>query len=71
MYYKSQNIEDCKAYDKLVTESEKINATYPNDNYANPIEINGEFYILKHKDYESEMELVSELPQQDIELNVE
>lgn len=69
MYYKSQNIEDCKAYDKLVTEGEKINATYPNDNYANPIEIEGEFYILKHEKYNSEMELVSELPkQQDVDL---
>ena len=67
MYYKSQNIENCKAYDKLVTEGEKINATYPNDNYANPIEIEGEFYILKHEDYESEMELVNELPPQDTE----
>ena len=65
MYYKSQNIEDCKAYDKLVTESEKINAFYKGDNYANPIEINGEFYILKHDNYTADLELVNELPEQE------
>lgn len=67
MYYKA-TYKQCVDYDKLVTEGEKINATYPNDNYANPIEIDGQFYILKHKDYESEMQLVSKLPKQDIEL---
>lgn len=70
MYYKGI-YQECLNYDKLVTESEKINAFHKGDNYANPIEINGEFYILKHEKYDSEMELVSELPQQDIELNVE
>lgn len=66
MHYKG-TYQQCNDYDKVVTKGEKINATYPNDNYANPIEIDGEFYILKHEDYESEMELVNELPPQDTE----
>ena len=68
MYYKA-TYQQCVDYDKLVTEGEKINATYPNDNYANPIEIEGEFYILKHEDYDSEMELVSDLPPQNLEID--
>lgn len=66
MYYKG-TYQECIQYDKLVTKGEKINAIHKEDNYANPIEINGEFYILKHEKYNSEMELVDELPQQDIE----
>lgn len=68
MYYKG-TYQECVDYDKLVTEGEKINATYPNDNYANPIEIEGEFYILKHEKYVSEMELVNELPPQNLEID--
>ena len=66
MYYKG-TYQQCLSYDKFVTETENINAFHKGDNYANPVEINGEFYILKHENYDSEMELVNELPQQDIE----
>lgn len=59
MYYKGANKQECINYDVFVTENEN----YPfNDNWANPIEINGEWYILKNKNYDTEMELVSELP---------
>ena len=64
MYYKGTH-QECLNYDKLVTESEKINAFYKGDNYANPIEINGEFYILKHDNYTADLELVNELPEQE------
>ena len=67
MYYKG-TYQECLNYDRLVTEGEKINAFYKNDNYANPIEIDGEFYILKHENYDSEMELVDELPPQNLEI---
>lgn len=67
MHYKG-TYQECIDYDKLVTEGEKINAFHKGDNYANPIEIDGEFYILKHQNYDSEMQLVNELPkQEDIE----
>lgn len=52
-----------------VTIGKKINAIYKGDNYANPIEIEGEFYILKHVDYDSEMKLVNELPPQNLEID--
>ena len=68
MYYKG-TYQECIDYDNQVTIGEKINDTYPNDNYANPIEIDGEFYILKHENYNSEMELVDELPPQNLEID--
>jgi len=66
MYYKSNIKEECQAYDDLVTAVEN----YPfNDNWANPIEIDGGWYILKHEKYNSDLELVNKLPEikQDIE----
>lgn len=60
MYYKSNIKEECKAYDYLVT----VGENYPyNDNWANPIEIDGEWYILKHENYECDLPTVNELPQ--------
>jgi hypothetical protein len=58
MYYKG-TYEECKSYDEQVTQNEK----YPfNDNWANPIEIEGSWYVLKHENYESQMQLVVNLP---------
>ena len=62
MYYKGTN-KECIAYDEFVTANEKY---LKGDNWANPIEIEGEWYILKHEKYTSEMELVNELPPQEL-----
>ena len=63
MYYKGTN-KECIAYDKFVSVNEEY---LKGDNWANPIEIEGDCYILKKK-YTSEMELVNELPPQNLEL---
>lgn len=60
MVYIKGTFKQCKAYDALVTARE--NYAYSTDNWANPIEINGDWYILKHEDYESELENVITLP---------
>lgn len=51
---------DCILYDKKVTAGEKY---IQGDNWANPIEIEGEWYILKHEKYNSDLEVVNELPE--------
>lgn len=38
------------------------------DNWANPVEIDGSWYILKHEKYEANMELVNELPEQNLDI---
>jgi hypothetical protein len=59
MYYKGTQ-QECQAYDNLVSAGEN----YPfNDNWANPIEIEGSWYILKHEKYNSDLEVVNELPE--------
>jgi hypothetical protein len=64
MYYKGTQ-QECITYDEFVTSNEKY---LKGGNWANPIEIEGDCYILKHKKYTSEMELVNELPPQNLEL---
>lgn len=61
MYYKG-TYQECLAYDQDVTANENY---YQNDNWANAIEIEGEWYILKHEKYDANMELVNELPKQE------
>ena len=60
LWYKG-TIQECINYDKHVTEKEGY---VKGDNWANPQEIEGIWYILKHKKYTSEMEAVNELPKQ-------
>ena len=64
MYYKG-TYEQCKAYDNQVTQEENY---VHNDNWANPIDREGNWYILKHEEYECNLELVDELPPQDLEI---
>ncbi len=64
MYYKG-TYEQCKAYDNQVTQEENY---VQNDNWANPIDREGNWYILKHEEYECNLELVDELPPQDLEI---
>ena len=62
MYYKG-NEQECKDYNLEVyngTESMKQDSF--TTSYASIREIEGQFYILKHKDFESNMDEVSELP---------
>jgi hypothetical protein len=54
--------ENCKAYDDNVSIKENYRS---GDNWANPVEIDGSWYILKHEKYEANMELVNELPKQE------
>ena len=61
MHYKGTE-EELRLYDQQVTTGEGY---YANDNWANPIEIDGEWYILKHTKYDANMELVNELPKQE------
>jgi len=60
MYYYG-TYKKCKAYDEKVTQGESY---VKNDNWANPIDIDGVWYILKHKTYECNLPTVNELPQQ-------
>ena len=62
MYYKGTNTE-CEAYNRKVyngTESMKQDPF--TTSYASIKEIEGQFYILKHKDFESNMDEVSQPP---------
>ena len=62
MYYKGTNTE-CEAYNRKVyngTESMKQDPF--TTSYASIQEIEGQFYILKHKDFNSNMEEVSQVP---------
>ena len=62
MYYTGTKTE-CEAYNLKVyngTESMKLDTF--TTSYALIQEIEGQFYILKHKDFESNMQEVSELP---------
>jgi len=60
MYYKSINKKELENYDQQVSEVENY---VHNDNWANPVEIEGVWYILKHEDYECDLPTVNELPQ--------
>ena len=64
MYYKGTQ-QECLAYDQDVIANENY---YQNDNWANPVEIDGSWYILKHEKYEADMELVNELPEQNLDI---
>jgi len=64
LWYKGTN-KECINYDNHVTEKERY---VKGDNWANPQEIEGSWYVLKHEKYTSEMELVNELPPQNLEL---
>jgi len=62
MYYTGTNTE-CEDYNLEVyngTESMKQDSF--TTSYASIQEIEGQFYILKHEDFESNMDEVSELP---------
>jgi len=61
MYYKGTKTK-CLAYDSLVTQGEKYQGS--TNNWANVTSNqNGEgFAILKHKDYESDMNLINKIP---------
>ena len=64
MYY-TGTYQECVDYDNNVTNNENY---IQNDNWANPIEIEGSWYILKHDNYTADLELVNELPPQNLEI---
>jgi len=62
MFYTGTKTE-CEAYNLGVYNGvESMNQDPFTTSYASIQEIEGQFYILKHKDFESNMEEVSELP---------
>lgn len=64
MWYKGTE-QQCINYDEFVTSNENY---VKSDNWANPVEIEGSWYILKHEKYEANMELVNELPEQNLDI---
>lgn len=52
--------QECLEYDNQVSKGLELLGI---GNWANPIEINGEWYILKHDKYSSDLEVVNELPE--------
>ena len=62
MYYKGTNTE-CEDYNKEVYNGTSSMKADPfTTSYASIQELEGDFYILKHKDFDSNMEEVNELP---------
>jgi len=62
MYYKGTKTE-CEAYNNEVYNgTESMKQDFFTTSYASILEIENNFYILKHKDFNSNMEEVSELP---------
>ena len=62
MYYKGTKTE-CEAYNlKVYNGTESIKQDPFTTSYASIKEIEGQFYILKHKDFNSNMQEVNELP---------
>ena len=65
MYYKGTKTE-CKAYNlEVYNVTESMKQDPFTTSYASIKEIEGQFYILKHKDFESNMEVVSQPPNND------
>lgn len=62
MYHKGTK-EQCEKYNDLVVRLENYKGV--TNKWATPIKIEGSWYILKHDKYESNMELVNELPKQE------
>lgn len=60
MYYKGTE-QECLDYNNQVTQGENYQGT--TKRWANPIEIEGSWYILKHEKYNSDLEVVNELPE--------
>ena len=62
MYYTGTKSQ-CEAYNLEVYNGTKSMKQDPfTTSYASIQEVEGQFYILKHKDFESNMDEVSELP---------
>ena len=62
MYYKGTKTE-CEAYNlEVYNGTESMKQDYFTTSYASIQEIEGQFYILKHKDFNSNMEEVSQPP---------
>ena len=62
MYYKGTKTE-CEAYNlEVYNGTESMNQDPFTTSYASIQEIEGEFYIFKHEDFDSNMQEVNELP---------
>jgi hypothetical protein len=62
MYYKGTNTE-CEAYNlEVYNGTESMKQDPFTTSYASIQEIEGQFYILKHEDFDSNMQEVNELP---------
>lgn len=65
MYYTGTQAE-CESYNQTVTQGEGYKGT--TQQWFAPIERDGNWYVAKHDDYTSTMELVNELPQTETDL---
>ena len=62
MYYKGTKSQ-CEAYNlEIYNGTESMKQDPFTTSYASIREIEGQFYILKHKDFESNMEEVNQVP---------
>ena len=62
MYYKGTKSQ-CEAYNlEIYNGTESMKQDPFTTSYASIQEIEGQFYILKHKDFESNMDEVNEIP---------
>jgi len=61
MYYKGTQ-QECIDYDATVTAAKNYQGV--TKNWANPVEIEGVWYILKHENYDCSLNTVDKLPQQ-------
>jgi hypothetical protein len=60
MQYIKATKKQCEAYNAEVTQVENYQGT--TSQWANVKEIEGSFYIAKHPNYSTELEIVNELP---------
>ena len=65
MHYKGTKTE-CEAYNNEVYNgTESMKQDFFTTSYASILEIENNFYILKHKDFESNMQEVNQVPNND------
>lgn len=66
MEYLKGTQQECEMYNDWVSFNEKYKDT--TQQWATPFEREGSWYVPKHSNYSSELEVVTELPEQEIEL---
>ena len=60
MWYKG-TLQECKDYNNIVKQKEGYNGT--TSEWANAVQIENDYYIIRHPEYSSQMQLVTTLPE--------